>query len=464
MTPPLPDRDLAPLGAETLMLTERWCAIPSVSGNDSALAAMANELVDWLENSLHAEIVRTALDTSPPIVHARIDAGREHTLILYNMYDVMPADRTGWMVAPFEGAVITLPGIGPAFVARGAENNKGPLAGMLVALKALLRDDALPVNVEILIEGEEECGSRALRAYLADPDCPLEPACTALFPSFCEYGGGPPRLYLGFSGIARGEIRTAGGAWGGPRQAIHSSNSPWIANPALRLIEAIAAIAEMPTGRVDRITLDREAETLIAALARDFDLEAELAFRHSSRFAREGTARALLETLLTTASLNIARLSTEPPMGSAIIPHASQAGFDLRTPPGIDPVERVERARQRLADTALEGVAIELHDVYPGHRFGPSAIGVPELMAIYAAHGSPPQVWPWAPGAAPAYAFAPYSEAFLIGGLGRGGNAHGINEFMALDGLERFLGSLLGWLSTVGTDLTESTQPEDPVR
>ncbi|HEV8309829.1 MAG TPA: hypothetical protein VGW35_19370 [Methylomirabilota bacterium] len=37
-------------------------------------------------------------------------------------------------------------------------------------------------------------------------------------------------------------------------------------------------------------------------------------------------------------------------------------------------------------------------------------------------------------------------DAWLIGGLGRGGNAHGVDEFVTSDGMRRFAVSRCRWL------------------
>ncbi|RYE64362.1 MAG: M20/M25/M40 family metallo-hydrolase, partial [Oxalobacteraceae bacterium] len=227
------------------------------------MAEQVQAIVDWLIAELGADIVSAQSSKGrPPVIHARLNMGSRETVILYNMYDVMPATADGWSVDPFEGGIVDLDGVGPSFVARGAENNKGPLAGMLCVLKELVDSGRLLVNVEMLIEGEEESGSGALRDYLLDPDCPVRPSRAAIFPSFCEYGGGPPRIYLGFSGIAKGEIRVDAGAWGGPKSPIHSSNAPWIANPASRLVEALSHFGQAPNGRLGQIDLDAEAQEI----------------------------------------------------------------------------------------------------------------------------------------------------------------------------------------------------------
>lgn len=457
---------MTPLPSETfqtaLELTQAWCRIPSVAGHDAGLARQAQAIVDWLRREVRAEIIADASSRGrAPLVHARIDVGAQDTVILYNMYDVMPASVEGWSIDPFVGGVIDLDGIGPSFVARGAENNKGPLAGMLHVIKALADMDRLKVNVEILVDGEEESGSGALRDYLLDEDCLLRRSKAALFPSFCEYGGGPPRVYLGFSGIAKGEVRVEGGRWGGPSAPIHSSNAPWIANPASRLVEALAHFGRPPTGGLDQIALDDETLRIIDNLAATFDPSAELRFRQTHRFVLEGDARHLLSHVLSTATINLSSLATVPADANAVIPSAAHARFELRCPPSLDPADYIAAFQRRLRDLGLDGAVVNVADCYAGFRFSRTAPGVGALLRAYAATSlQAPQIWPWAIGAAPAYAFARHSQSFLLAGAGRGGNAHGVNEFMTLEGYERFLQSISVWLQEMA--IAETALDEKP--
>lgn len=444
--------DLPRLRAETLDLLARWTAIESVAGDQDGLRAMAAALVDHLTTRLGATIVPDGLALDPPVVHARIERGKGRRILLYNMYDVMPATPEGWTVPPFEGGIVDRPGLGPCFVGRGAENNKGPLAGMLVALEALIAADALDADVEILIEGEEESGSGALRRYLTASDTPVRPVVAALFPSFCEYGGGRPRVYCGFKGIVHGTIRSEGGAWGGPTAAIHGSNAPWIANPAWRLVEALGALAAPPTGFLFRTELPAVWRPMLATLAAEFDEAAELRFRRTETYAFAGDAAGRLEHVLTTASLGLSRLSTDPLDARGVIPSRAEARFELRLPPGAVPDAVLGDLRHRLDALGLADVEIDAGDGFPGIAFTPDAPGIAPLVAAYEAAGAKPQVWPWAIGAAPAYAFAAVAPAFLIGGLGHGGNAHGIDEFVTLEGLDRFLSSLLAWLPGIAAE------------
>ena len=425
-----------------LALLADWVRIPSFAGEPAGLRRMASTLAAYLRDRLGARLTNGWQDGDAPVLHARIDRGAASTILLYNMYDVMPAADAGWVVPPFAGGIADLPGLGPCYVARGAENNKGPLAGMLVALAALLDAGQLDANVELVLEGQEESGSAALRRFLLAADTPVRRCGAALFPSFCEYGGGPPRIYLGTKGIAHGRVRVAAGEWGGPARAIHSSNASWISNPAWRLIQALAPLGD---GTLGRTALPTDMRPVLAALAAGFDPARELVFRSTARFAMPGDAAALLEAVLTTTSLNLSGLATDPPDGRAVIPHAAEARFDLRVPPGVDPGDAMAELPQE-AEWLLD-------DAYPGHRFPVSHPAVQALVQSYCDFGADPQIWPWAIGAMPAYAFAAAAPCFLIGGLGRGGNAHGVNEFVTLAGLDRFLAFMLAWLPTTAAAL-----------
>lgn len=433
---------------ELLSELTRW---PSVAGQLSSQRGLAAWLEQWMVTQLNATIVypvASQTDDVPPLVHVRIDNGSSKTVVLYNMYDVMPADDAVWDVPPFVGGVCHWDDVGAVFVGRGAENNKGPVAALLILLRELQQSQQLDFNIEILLEGEEEVGSGALRRYLAQQPCPIAPAEAVLFPSLCEYGGGAPRVYLGFTGLASGRLSVTGGAWGGPSSAIHASNAGWIANPAWRLVQALDAIAPAEhSGVLACHATDDEANQLLATLAAEFSIDDELQFRRSQRLMITGDTLSCLQTLLGSAVLTLAELHSDPPGGRGVIPFRASAELAFRIPPGFDQDAMIAAAQQRLAQPDLAGSELHLFDRYPGVRFSRSASGVDALIASYQTLGAAPQIWPWAPGCAPAYAFAAVAPAFLIGGLGHGGNAHAVNEFVTLAGLERFQQSMSLWLN-----------------
>jgi acetylornithine deacetylase/succinyl-diaminopimelate desuccinylase-like protein len=435
----------------TLDLLRQITPFKSVAGNLEQQQALAQWLEDWLVNEVDAEVCHPVnqqlTGTAPPLVHVRIDIGAAETVVLYNMYDVMPANKDGWECDPFVGGIVHWRDKGEVFIARGAENNKGPLAGMMQVVKDLYHSGHLHTNIEILLEGEEETGSGHLRRYLARTPCPIDPALAVLFPSLCEYGGGAPRIYLGFTGMSAGRLVVKGGSWGGPTAAIHASNAAWIANPAWRLVQALNALAPAQNnGVLQTQSLDEEASQLLTELAQTFKLADELRFRRSEKLTIAGDTFSCLAWLLGSAVLNISDLNSGPQGGRGVIPYQACAELALRTPPGIDSQALLQRMRDLLQNPDLDGAELIVDDSYPGHRFSLDDAGVLELMNSYQQRQARPQIWPWAPGCAPAYAFAPVAPAFLIGGLGEGGNAHGVNEFVTLRGLERYQQSLRDWL------------------
>jgi acetylornithine deacetylase/succinyl-diaminopimelate desuccinylase-like protein len=428
------------IAADAQALLAPWCAVRSTRDRPDEQRRMAEMLAAFCRDALGATVSDAAMALSPPIVHARL-AGSGPRVVLYNMYDVMPADDAGWSGDPWQTRVVARD-VGACVAARGAENNKGPLAVMLATLRALRAAGALACDIEILLEGEEECGSATLRGYLAHRPCLAGPARTVLFPSLCEYGGGPPRVYFGFKGIAHGTVRCAAGDWGGPQRPAHSSNAPWLANPAWQLVAALSALAEPPTGRIGAVALDAGTAALVHRLAQSFDPARELAFRAAQRYAIGGDAAALLVRVLAEASLNISGLTGG---GSpATIPSEAAAQIELRLPPGLDPRETIDALRAKAG--AFPGVTLAIDDAYPGWRFAPEDPGARAAIAAYESLSAQPQLWPWAPGASPAYAFEAVAPSFLIFGLGRGGNAHAPEEFATLAGLERLAASLIAVL------------------
>lgn len=436
----------APLLHRTLATLGAWTRIPSHAGNEPAMQAMASSLTQFLSNTLGARIIANGTGATSGVIHAVIDRGADVTLLLYNMYDVMPATSETWLVPPFEGGLVSLPDKGECFVGRGAENNKGPLAGMLEALSHLLRENRLNANIEIILDGEEETGSQSLRRYMAGNPL-LFHADAGLFPSFCEYGGGPPRMYLGCKGMVRGQAAVRGGDWGGPERPIHSSNSPWIANPAWRLLHALEALSQDDMGTVlPPLPLDAEATAQVHTLAQTFDLAAELKFRATRRYGVCGTTADHLAIMLGGTACNLSAITAGHPSQPAVIPPHACATFDLRFPPDIKTDDIVSVFQKKLEDCTTQGLELSITSICPGFRVSGQTAPARALEACYTQADYTPQIWPWAPGTMPGALLSTNGPGLLIGGLGYGGNAHAANEFITLTGLQNFLGFLLKWL------------------
>ncbi|MDQ2583703.1 M20/M25/M40 family metallo-hydrolase [Saccharothrix yanglingensis] len=108
--------------------------------------------------------------SSAPLVYAdeRADTDGARTVLLYAHYDVQPADESTWQVTkPFVPKEVAAGG-DTRLYGRGAADDKSGVVMHLGALKALRETwSRLPVNVKVVVEGEEESGS-VLDSYLAD--------------------------------------------------------------------------------------------------------------------------------------------------------------------------------------------------------------------------------------------------------------------------------------------------------
>lgn len=145
--------------------------IPSIS-TDRAFNADTHRAGAWLVEQLadlgfNASLRETA---GHPMVVATHDGPADAPRILYyGHYDVQPPDPLElWNTAPFEPVIADSPH-GGKIVARGAVDDKGQLMTFIEAFRAWKGvHGSLPINITVMLEGEEESGSPSLEPFLTD--------------------------------------------------------------------------------------------------------------------------------------------------------------------------------------------------------------------------------------------------------------------------------------------------------
>lgn len=246
--------------------------IPSIS----ALHAHADDCrraAAWIAAELtrigfeHAEACETP---GHPVVYADwLHAPGAPTVIVYCHYDVQPVDPIElWETAPFDPFVRD-----GRVVGRGAADDKGQLHMHLRAAEALMTTrGALPINLRIVFEGEEESTSASLPGWLEANRARLAGDAVVISDTGFFEGNTPA-----ITETLRGMLYTQIDVVGTPVDLHSGSYGGAVENPANALARIIAGLKD-PDGRIlvpgfydDVRALDAEARARLAALP--FDAE-----------------------------------------------------------------------------------------------------------------------------------------------------------------------------------------------
>ncbi len=321
---------------------------PSV-GADPAMAPGMEDARLFIEARINAMGFQNAQRLTPPggsgqaaLFAERLDAPGRPTILVYAHYDVQPPDPLDkWLSAPFEAVERD----GKLF-GRGISDDKAPMIIALDTLAAFIAvEGRLPVNVKLLIEGEEETGSPSLPGIL-ETHRDLLAADAVLSADGARWRPDLVALNVGSRGNTGFEMRVQTAA-----QDLHSGRYGGIVANPLHVMAGLVAGLHDAQGRITAAGFyDGVAEPTAAERAEfaAIPYDEAAAFGAIEAQPRGEAGYSTLERLWMRPTLDVNGMwGGYTGVGSkTVIPNEAFAKLTMRLVPGQDP----QRAKQSVID------------------------------------------------------------------------------------------------------------------
>ncbi|MCS7189533.1 MAG: dipeptidase [Bacteroidia bacterium] len=220
---------------------KEFLTFPSISVQPAHRGDL-RKAAEWLQQKLVSLGFRVEMLGDPPVVHGFYQGpSGSPTALFYGHYDVQPPEPLEeWESPPFEPKVTE-----KAIYARGASDDKGQVFMHLAAWRFYVeRRGGIPLSLHVVIEGEEETGSKVLSEILQREGARWR-SDVVIVSDTAFFDEDIPTLTVGLRGLLYTEIRVRG-----PKRDLHSGSLGGIVeNPAIALAYILANL-KGPDGRV----------------------------------------------------------------------------------------------------------------------------------------------------------------------------------------------------------------------
>ncbi len=341
------------------------------------------ENVRLIETSTEAEAVETQIASvddnkngkgkkarkGHPLVYGEwMGAGAgKPTILLYGHYDVQPAEPLDeWKNPPFEPEERN-----GNLYARGAVDDKGQMWIHVKALESLMKaEGSLPVNVRVIVEGEEEVGGEGIAAFVREHGEQLKADC-AIVSDTDMFAPDLPTLCVGLRGMIYTELEVHGAA-----TDLHSGMYGGAApNPFVAAAQIIAGL-KRTDGRIaipgfyNGIEEPTKAE-LEAWRSLPFDEEAYRAKQVGSPALTGEMMFSVLERTWARPTMDVHGIAGGfTGVGAkTVIPAKATAKISFRLVPGMDPAETFAKYKAFVEEIVPEGVTVEVRLIHSGDPF-----------------------------------------------------------------------------------------------
>jgi acetylornithine deacetylase/succinyl-diaminopimelate desuccinylase-like protein len=349
--------------------------IPSVSAR-SEHQGDVRKAAQWAATQCEKAGLETKIHDTPghPIVLAewRRAGNSAPTVLVYGHYDVQPVEPLElWSSPPFEPQIRD-----GRLYGRGSVDDKGQLFLHIKAVEAHMRTAGkLPVNLIVLLEGEEEVGSANLMPFVEKNAQALK--CNSIVVSDTTMiAPGMPTIGVSLRGLAYLELRVHG-----PAHDLHSgSYGGAVLNPATALARIIASFHDDNWHvRIPGFYDDVRAAADLRQQIRTLPFEEEAFRTETGAPALGGEAGfSTLERIWIRPTVEInGLLSGYTGEGSkTVLPAHSMAKISCRLVPDQDPDHIATLVQDHIRKVAPKGVRIEIDVLHGGkpwraHTEGP---------------------------------------------------------------------------------------------
>ena len=354
---------------------------PSVS-TDEKYAGKVRDCAQWLSKKLttiglESKVVPTA---GHPIVWARNEHKKNRpTVLLYGHYDVQPPDPLElWESPPFEPVLKN----GYVF-ARGATDNKGQILSHVIGIQETLKKNGdVPVNLDLVVEGEEEVGSQNLGKFLTDNRETLK--CDVVLVSDTGMiAKKTPTLSYGLRGVAALEVKVIAA-----QMDLHSGVfGGAVANPAAALARMLASLHD-ENGHIavagfydDVLPLEDWEREAWKKLPVDADAEMLGETKAPALFGEAGFTTLERIWARPTAEINGMGSGYQGPGTKTVLPSHAMAKLTFRLVPNQKGDAIVDLVKKHIQKNLPTGVRVEMQSGHsgpwyltdPNNKFGKAA-------------------------------------------------------------------------------------------
>lgn len=359
-----------------------WLRIPSIStlpehaGDTCQAAEYAAEQL----RKIGFEGVELITTQGHPLVYGEwLKAPGKPTVLIYGHYDVQPVDPIElWESPPFEPTIR-----GDNLYCRGACDDKGQTMLVLKALESLMTvNGRLPVNVRVLIEGEEEAGGESIEHYVRT--FPERLRCDAAF--ICDTNmpsKETPALVYGLRGIIYTEVEVRGA-----KRDLHSGDFGGVApNPLHALALIIAGLKDAQghihiPGLYDKLRLPTESERVFWR-SNPLNIEGMLKEEMGVSQLSGEPEYSVLERVMARPTLEIHGIcgGFVGEGAKTVIPAVGKAKISLRLPPGLKSAEVFTLFEKRVKELAPSDVQVTVYNMHGGEAVLVDPDGAPMQAA-----------------------------------------------------------------------------------